>query len=415
MPKPFPKEFREDVVRVARSRDAPVTLSRSRRTSGSRESCLHRWLDARLTSRTGKRPGPTRGESAELREAAQADQAARAGERGAAPRGGVSVAGEPAGKMMYPLVRELAVDGIPVTVTCRVLKIARQPYYRWLADPVTDAEWLDGAPRERAVRRPPRRPGVRLPVPRRRGPRGRAGRWPTGPRGGSARPTAGGRRSASQRGRNGKKRKPGTPAFDDLVAARLHRAGAERAVAGRHHRALDRRGQALPAARSRTCYSNRIVGYSIDSRMKSRLAVAALNNAVARRAADRRRRRRLHRSRRPRVAISIKEVRRALARHGLVGSMGQVGCRRRQRRHGVVLLAAAEERPRPAALAHPRAAADRDRHLDRTDLPPPATAGRARPIDPHRIRGNHDHNRHPGGLTEPVTRSCSRPLPAPQP
>ncbi len=41
---------------------------------------------------------------------------------------------------MYPLVRELAGDGIPVTVTCRVLKIARQPYYRWLANPVTDAE-----------------------------------------------------------------------------------------------------------------------------------------------------------------------------------------------------------------------------------------------------------------------------------
>ena len=46
--------------------------------------------------------------------------------------------------MMYPLARELAVDGSPVTVTCRVLKIARQPYYRWLADPVTDAE-LDEA------------------------------------------------------------------------------------------------------------------------------------------------------------------------------------------------------------------------------------------------------------------------------
>ncbi|GAA4081962.1 hypothetical protein GCM10023066_12490 [Nocardioides kongjuensis] len=39
---------------------------------------------------------------------------------------------------MYPLVRELAADGIPVAVTCRVLKIARQPYYRWLAAPVTD-------------------------------------------------------------------------------------------------------------------------------------------------------------------------------------------------------------------------------------------------------------------------------------
>ena len=43
--------------------------------------------------------------------------------------------------MSYPLVRELAADGIPVTVTCRVLNLARQPYYRWLANPVTDAEW----------------------------------------------------------------------------------------------------------------------------------------------------------------------------------------------------------------------------------------------------------------------------------
>lgn len=43
--------------------------------------------------------------------------------------------------MIYPLVRELAADGIPVAVTCRVLKIARQPCYRWLAAPVTAAEW----------------------------------------------------------------------------------------------------------------------------------------------------------------------------------------------------------------------------------------------------------------------------------
>ncbi|MGL5826762.1 MAG: hypothetical protein ACRCYU_18425 [Nocardioides sp.] len=42
--------------------------------------------------------------------------------------------------MMYPLVRELAVDGIPVTVTCRVLKIARAPYYRWLGAPVGAGE-----------------------------------------------------------------------------------------------------------------------------------------------------------------------------------------------------------------------------------------------------------------------------------
>jgi hypothetical protein len=39
--------------------------------------------------------------------------------------------------MMYPLVRKLAGDGIPVAVKCRVLKLARQPYCRWLNCPVT--------------------------------------------------------------------------------------------------------------------------------------------------------------------------------------------------------------------------------------------------------------------------------------
>ncbi len=79
----------------------------------------------------------------------------RAGERGAAPRRGVSVPGELAEKMMFPLVRELAVDGIPVTVTCRVLKLCRQHYYRWIDEPFTTAE-LDEACR-RASASPPSR------------------------------------------------------------------------------------------------------------------------------------------------------------------------------------------------------------------------------------------------------------------
>jgi putative transposase len=37
--------------------------------------------------------------------------------------------------MKYPLVRELAVDGIPVTVTCRVLNFSSQGYYKWLRAP----------------------------------------------------------------------------------------------------------------------------------------------------------------------------------------------------------------------------------------------------------------------------------------
>jgi hypothetical protein len=69
--------------------------------------------------------------------------------RGPATRGGVSVAGEPAGEMMFPLVRELADDGLPVTVTCGTLDLCRQQYYRWLECPVSDAKldeaWLANA------------------------------------------------------------------------------------------------------------------------------------------------------------------------------------------------------------------------------------------------------------------------------
>jgi hypothetical protein len=53
-------------------------------------------------------------------------------------------------------VSELAAGGIPVAVTCRVLKIARQPYYRWLAQPVTPAELEQAYRANAAVRCPPR-------------------------------------------------------------------------------------------------------------------------------------------------------------------------------------------------------------------------------------------------------------------
>lgn len=44
---------------------------------------------------------------------------------------------------IYPLIRKLTVDGIPVTVTCRGLHITRQPYNRWLESPITDVECAD--------------------------------------------------------------------------------------------------------------------------------------------------------------------------------------------------------------------------------------------------------------------------------
>lgn len=39
-------------------------------------------------------------------------------------------------------MKELAEDRIPVTVTCGVLKLSRQPYYRWLLDPTTGSEMV---------------------------------------------------------------------------------------------------------------------------------------------------------------------------------------------------------------------------------------------------------------------------------
>ncbi len=45
--------------------------------------------------------------------------------------------------MMNPLVTDLAVMGVPVAVTCRVLGFSKQGYYRWRASSVTDRDWED--------------------------------------------------------------------------------------------------------------------------------------------------------------------------------------------------------------------------------------------------------------------------------
>jgi putative transposase len=45
--------------------------------------------------------------------------------------------------MMYPLVRDLAAQGIPVAVTCRVRGFSKQAFYKWSACPVTDRDWAD--------------------------------------------------------------------------------------------------------------------------------------------------------------------------------------------------------------------------------------------------------------------------------
>ena len=44
MPAPYPQEFREDVVRVARSREDGITIAQIAKDFGVHEMTLHKWL-----------------------------------------------------------------------------------------------------------------------------------------------------------------------------------------------------------------------------------------------------------------------------------------------------------------------------------------------------------------------------------
>ena len=67
MPKPFPKEFRDDVVRVAQQRDPEVTLAQIAKDFGVHVGTLDKWMrQARIEG--GEQPGVTRAEGDEVRE-----------------------------------------------------------------------------------------------------------------------------------------------------------------------------------------------------------------------------------------------------------------------------------------------------------------------------------------------------------
>ena len=68
MPKPYPREFRDDVVRVARDRDPGVTVEQIAKDFGVHPMTLFKWLRQAEVD-AGTKPGVSRGESTELREA----------------------------------------------------------------------------------------------------------------------------------------------------------------------------------------------------------------------------------------------------------------------------------------------------------------------------------------------------------
>jgi transposase len=67
MPKPYPREFRDDVVRVARNRPTGTTLEQIAKDFGIHPMTLSGWM-RKAAIDDGERPGVTSTESAENRE-----------------------------------------------------------------------------------------------------------------------------------------------------------------------------------------------------------------------------------------------------------------------------------------------------------------------------------------------------------
>ncbi len=222
--------------------------------------------------------------------------------------------------MIYPLVRELAATGapirVPVAVTCRVLKIAKQPFYRWLKAPVSSRDWDDAQLTNAAIDAHEEAPtfGYRLIADELTDLGFEASErrvWRLCSQQGIV--------SATTRKKRGKAGKQGPPVHDDLVQRQFSAAGPNQLWLTDITEHWTGEGKLYLCA-IKDVFSNRIVGYSIAERMTAELAVNALRMAVQRRCpigttvhSDRGSQ---FRSRRFVLALS---------RAGLVGSMGRVG------------------------------------------------------------------------------------------
>ena len=218
--------------------------------------------------------------------------------------------------MIYPLVRDLASDGVPVVVTCRVLRFSPQAFYKWRTAPVSSRDWSDahlvGAAREIHADDPVF--GYRFIADELRAERHIQA---------SENRVA---RLCRQHGiasvlvkRKGRGRRPGPAVHDDLVRRQFTADRPNRLWLTdiTEHRTEEGK---LYLCAVKDVFSGRIVGYSIDDRMKASLAVAAMRNAIS--------------LRDPLATVvhsdrgsqfrSAKFVR-LLRNNGLQGSMGRVG------------------------------------------------------------------------------------------
>ena len=218
--------------------------------------------------------------------------------------------------MSYPLVLDLAADGVPVGVTCRVLGFSKQAFYAWCKNPVSQRDQDDAHLINAALDVHREDPAF--------GYRFIADELPA--RGITAGENRVARLCSQQRiwwvfsKKRGLNRKAGPPVHDDLVARQFTAAGPDRTWLTDITEHPTAEGKLYLCA-FKDVYSGRIVGYSMDSRMTAGLAVSALRNAIA--------------LREPAGTVVVHSDRgsqgrsaafvRTLTEHGLTGSMGRVG------------------------------------------------------------------------------------------
>jgi putative transposase len=219
--------------------------------------------------------------------------------------------------MTYPLVRELAAEGIPVRLTCGVLGFSAQAFYKWSAQPCSARDWDDAHVTNALVDAHADDPcfGYRFladelavggqPVSERRVWRlCRAQRiWST----------------TTRKGRKGAGKTPGPAVHDDLVNRDFTAPAPDLIWLTdiTEHPTVEGK---LYCCAIKDVFSNRIVGYSTGSRMTADLAVAALRSAIARR--------------QPKGTVVVhsdrggqfraRKYRAVLTAAGLTGSMGRV-------------------------------------------------------------------------------------------
>ena len=183
--------------------------------------------------------------------------------------------------MSYPLVRDLAAEGIPVRLTCGVLGHSRQAYYAWLSEPVSERELEDAYLTNTLIDAHGDDPefGYRFladeleraghDVGERRVWRlcSQQGLWSV----------------TVRKGRRGAGKSPGPAVHDDHVQRNFTAQQPDQVWVTDITEHPTAEGK-LYCCAIKDLFSNRIVGYALDERMTAHLAVSALRTAVARRA-----------------------------------------------------------------------------------------------------------------------------------